>query len=343
MKSIQDVPWFATTGFFLLCASPLAGPMADEPAYRSVEGRKLDKQFVQHSEMDLTSSKMSVEGPDGPQEQEGGDSSFKIIDDETIEMQDETVAAGKGRPAKLKRHFATIDNAVSFESDAEDFEAEPVKNVSGLLGKDVLFTWDDDEKEFAPAWFECEGEDDLLKTIVEDADFRGWLPGKKVEEDDTWTIDVAEFNNLQEPSGPMGYREEGEEAGEQDDAMSDGLRQNRKGEIKATYKGVREEGGVRVGVIAFEAKLATSFEVEKAEEGGASSKQSNEQTDELEGELLWNLAGGHFQSLTCDSKITMTRNEVQSIEVEDASFKLTQTQAYSGKKTYRFTCSEKKD
>jgi len=142
----------------------------------------------------------------------------------------------------------------------------------------------------------------------------------------------------------MGYQEEGaEEEDESGDALSEGLRDNRKGEIKATYKGVREEGGVKVGVIAFEGKLSTSFEVENDEEGGASSKTSNEQTDELEGEILWNLEGGYFHALSCDSKITMNRVEEHSLDVEGETFKLTQTQVYAGTKTYRFTCAEKKD
>ena len=342
MNLIQRIPWLASAGIVLCGELPMNGGSSDELAYRSVEGRKLAKRFVQHSELELKASKFTVEGPDGPDENEGA-GSYKIIDDETIEFEDVTIAAGEGKPKKAKRTFSTIDNAVNFESDEEDFEAKEIKNESGLLDKAVMFTWDAEEKSFAAAWFECEGNDKLLGPMVEDADFRGWLPGKKVGEDDTWTIDVAEFNNLQEPSGPMGYQREGAEEGEDDDTMSEGIRDNRKGEIKATYKGTREEDGVKVGVIAFEGKLSSSFARDVEQDEGPSAHQANEQSDEFEGELLWDLAAGHFRSLTCDSKITLSTSEQQSFEIEGHSFKLSQSQTFEGTKTYRFSCEEKKD
>jgi hypothetical protein len=353
MKLIVNVPWLASV--VVLSVGALSGSSAttspasslrasEEPSFHSVAGRKLEKHFVQHSELDLKNSKVSVEGPDGPEDQEGEGQSLKIIDDETIEFTDETVTAGDGKPKKAKRSFTTIENSVNYESDAEGFEAEAIKNQSGLLEKTVAFTWDSDDKAFTAAWFECEGDDDLLKPMVEDADFRGWLPGKKVAEDDTWNIEVSEFNNLQEPSGPMGYKREGAENESEDDPMSDGLRANRKGEIKATFKGTRDVDGVKLGVIAFTGKLSTSFEheAERGEEGG-SVKRETELSDELEGELLWDLAAGHFYSLNCDAAIKMNTTEAQSFEIEGSTFKLSQSQSFEGKKTYRFTCAEKKD
>ena len=350
MKSIQNVPWLASTSLLLLAAIPASNFSASSPragddlTFHSVAGRKLDKHFVQHSELNLTS--VSSETPDGPDETDGQFPSMKLTDDETIEFCDETLSAGEGQPKKLKRSFSTIDNSYNAESDAEDFEGGLTKNESGLLAKTVVFTWDSDEKAFSSAWFECEGDDDLLKPMVEDADFRGWLPGKKVDEGDTWTIPVSEFKNLQEPSGPMGYKPEGETEAP-DDKLADGLRDSRKGEIKATYKGTREEGGVKVGVIAFVGKLDAAFEQDMEKdaeaEGVSSGKLSAEQSDELEGEILWDIAAGHFVSLTCDAVIKSTHTSHYSFEFEGSAVSFSETQVYEGKKTYRFTCAEKKD
>src|SRR5687768_7321534 len=234
MKLIQSAPWLASTGLLLLGALPLReAPVraADEIVFRSVEGRKLAKQFVQHSEIELKDASVTVHTPDGPQEQELEEPSLKIVDDETIEFVDETLAAGEGKPKKLKRTFEEIENSQSFDNGG-DSEGTTIDNKSGFADKSVLFTWSDESDGFEPAWFESEGEDALLELLVEDADFRGWLPGKKVEEGDTWEIPAAEFNNLQEPSGPMAYVPEESEDDYKDGAISQGLRKDVDGDFK---------------------------------------------------------------------------------------------------------------
>lgn len=321
-------------------------PRAEEKlAFRSVEGRALEKTFVQHSSMDLTEMKVSIEGPDGSHDPEIELPKLTIVDDETIEFTDLTAAAGDGKPKKLKRSFTKIENSNTFSGGGEDEEggSEERKNVSPLADKTVVFTWDADAEEFSAAWDEDqEGDDDVLEALVEDADFRAWLPKKDVAEGDTWEIDTSEFNNLQEPSGPMAYRPE--DAPEDYDSGDDpdDMRKNVKGDFKATFKGLREEDGVQVGVIAFEAELETNSERELEQEEGPSITSTLANQVKLEGELLWDVKGGHFHALSCDSDFKLQSSQKRVIEVPQGSFTIEERRGFEGKKTYRFTCGEKK-
>ena len=333
-----------SAGVFLSIGA-LAAPTADEPHFFAPEGRTLAKRFVQHTQMKLVEAKLVVETPDGPQEQEAGDPDLTIVDDETIEFSDELLSVGKHGPLKLKRTFDTIENSTEFSSAAEGAEDTKTENESGLDGKSVMFVWDDDAEAFTATWFECEGDDELLDDLVLDADFRLWLGAeeRKISEGDTWDIPVAEYNNLQEPSGPMGYRPADSEEEQDDDPISDALRENAKGEIKATYKGTREEDGVLVGVISFEGKIESRAESEVEQDEGPAIEHAMELAAEFEGELLWDWAGGHFRKLSCDSEQKLVISDKQQIEIEGGSIGISQTQSFEGKKTYRFSCTPKQD
>lgn len=313
-----------------------ASSTADAVAYRALAERTLEKRFVQHSEMSLVDFKVTIDGPDGPQEPEIPDQSYKIVDDETIEFSDLTIAAGEGRPERLKRSFTSIENSIKFESDQEGAEENTLKNESGLAGKSVLFTWNSEAEKFEVEWFEDKGDDALLEPMVEDADFRGWLPGKNVDDGDSWTIPAAEFHNLQEPSGPMGYHPA--DADEEAESNAEEARPEVKGELKATYKGTRDEDGVKVGVIAIEGKLSTLTERELKQGDGPSAQEATEFTTELEGELLWDLTAGHFHSLRCDGAQTLESTQTSSFAIGESSITLKQVRTLEGKKTYRFSC-----
>ncbi len=282
MKFTQSQPVLFSASLLLLASFGMheleprltsAASTADAVVYRALAERTLEKQFVQHSEMSLADFKVTIEGPDGPEEPEIPEQNYRIVDDETIEFSDLTIAAGEGRPEKQKRSFTSIENSIRFESDEEGAEENTLKNESGLAGKSVLFTWDSEAEKFEATWFEDKGDDALLGPMVEDADFRAWLPGKNVDDGDSWTIPAAEFHNLQEPSGPMGYHPA--DADEESESKAEQPRPEVKGELKATYKGTRDEDGVKVGVIAIEGKLSTLTERELKQGDGPSKFKGN--------------------------------------------------------------------
>lgn len=341
MKTLPNLSLLASSVFLGIGA--LAAPAGEEPRFFAEEGRTLQKSFVQHSETKLVEAKLVIETPDGPQEPEAGEPDLTIVDDETIEFSDEFVKLGKRGPTKLKRTFSSIENTQKFNTEAEGAEDGTIENESGLDGKSVMFAWDEDADAFAATWFECEGDDKLLGDLVQDADFRLWLgeEERKIAEGDTWEIPAAEYNNLQEPSGPMGYQPADSEEEEDDDPSAKALRENIKGEIKATYKGTREEDGVLVGVIAFEGKVESRAESEIEQEEGPAIEHAIEIGAEFEGELLWDWAGGHFRKLSCDAEQKLVITDKQQMEIQGGSIGISQTQSFEGKKTYRFSCAPK--
>lgn len=347
MKLIHSSPWLFSTALLLLgtvAVPPVLGPApaADEVKFSCVPERTLYKRFVQHTEVAIVELQFKVEGPDGPDDEEIELPDLKIQSDETIEFSDEVLEVADDRPKKLKRSFTKIENGQTYSGDDADPDSTEEKSESGLLDKSVVFTWNDEDDKFDVTWFEDGGDDALLTEMVEDADFRAWLPQESVDTGDSWKIPVAEVNNLQEPSGPMGYRTEGEEEEQDEDPTNRHLRENVQGELKGTYKGTREEEGLMLAVIAFEGKFTSRSDRDIEEEEGLAMNRSFELAVELEGELLWDIAGGHFASLTCDSKTKQTSTDKASLEIDGETLKYVQVQGLEGVKTYRFTCSTKK-
>lgn len=306
------------------------------------EPTRFDKRFVQHSELELAELSMSIDGPDGPQEMEGEAPKMKIVDDETIEFTDERVKVEDGHIRDLRRSFKTIDNTQSYEIEEEDgSETDETTNESDLLGKTVRFSWDSEEERFDVAWHECEGKDVILESLVEDADFRAWGPtSKDVSVGDTWKIDAAEYCNLQEPSGPMGYVAKGtDEEPELDDASKQ-LRENTTGEIQATCTELRDEDGRKLCVIKLEGEVQSKSQVEREATDEAPAGESGMETGvKLEGELIFDLGLRQFVALDVDSEQSLTFIEKQTAEFDGQEISFTQKRRFEGKKTYRFTCA----
>lgn len=326
------VPLLFPIGLFALAAGALD---RDEPT-------RFDKRFVQHSELELAELSMSIDGPDGPQEMEGEAPKMKIVDDETIEFTDERVKVEDGRIRELRRSFTGIDNTQSFEMTGEDgSETNETKNQSDLLGKTVRFSWDSEEEHFVVAWHECEGKDVILESLVEDADFRAWGPtSKEVAVGDTWKIAAAEYCNLQEPSGPMGYVEEGSDEDPEPTDASKQLRENTTGEIDATCTELREEGGRKLCVIKLEGEVQSKslIEVDASEEEPA-GEDGMETGVKLEGELVFDLGLRQFVQLEIDSEQSLTFIEKRTAEFDGQEISITQKRRFEGTKTYRFTCA----
>ena len=89
----------------------------------------------------------------------------------------------------------------------------------------------------------------------------------------------------------MGFHDEEAETGESDLRLQQGMRDALEAEGEATFEGLREEGGVRVAVIAFEIETEMELEYELEPTEGMPDNPirvaGGERT--FEGELLWDL------------------------------------------------------
>jgi hypothetical protein len=278
----------------LTTASLTAAVLApvDEVAFVPKAGMVLRKTFERTSQS--TGESLS----------EHGDSEQSGSSSKTLVVLDTTVAVEDGRVTKLQREFVTIgaESASEFthEGGGDSHEAEA---DSDLEGETVTFEWDDDEQAYDVS--SEDADDDLLEHLTYDLDLGLFLPDGTVEEEDEWEIDLDLFKTAVAPWKhlKLEWERDGEivhlEASE-DEADTQNER-SEEGELTATYKGTREVDGVTLAMIALEGELEilTSMHSTHDLQHGGSSELDMESTtiQTIEGEVLWNLAGGHLHSL----------------------------------------------
>lgn len=296
-------------------------PAADEMRFAPEEGSSLTKTFVAESKMTSESFRITMDGREIPAEMIG-DLELTIDSSETFEFSDEYQKLGKGRPDKLKR---TIEKAEG--KQAQNMKGMPggeegagneqtEERVSKLAGKTVMFTWNAEKDAFDKKFHESQGDDALLEKLEEDIDLRGFLPEKGVAEGDTWDIEPKAFNVVVQPGGDLAMAKKDEEASaDKPDGPGAQMAENLKGKAKATYKGTRDVDGVKCGVIEIKAELETSAEFTPEDAPGGEAKAELKATMELEGEVLWDLAGGHVHAADIHGSQSATMKITASMEM----------------------------
>jgi len=309
---------------------------SDEPRFAVEEKTSLSKVFERHMKLESKEFKIIVEGQDEPIHPPG-DLHFTIEDTGRIEVTDEYLAMGKGRPSKLKRTYDKIEetesqNARSGEGGEEEGDAHEKKEESALEGKTVFFTWSDEASGFVASFAKDGGDAELLDGLIEDMDLRFLLPKGKVAADESWDLDAKAFGSILAPGGDLKLKEkDADEAS--DRSIGKEIRKNLDGKAHATWKGVREEGGKRLGTIALSADLSSEGDAEsKGEEAG---KVHFKLKLELEGELVWDLAAGHFQSFQASGKVRLDTAESAQLEMGDKSAEMRQEITFEGETSYK--------
>jgi hypothetical protein len=237
-----------------------------------------------------------------------------VISDEYLEIAD-------GRPTKLKRTFeklsssSTQDMQMELPEDVEPSEEMGPKTSnksSELEGKAVLFAWDEKASEYKRTFADGEGEERLLADLAEDMDLRAFLPGKSVKVGDTWEVDaVVASEAINSPGGDL-HLEDDDDDGKFEGFDRD-MRDSAKGEVKATFKGMRDEGGRQVGVIAIAGKVTSQAEGEEEGDEGTETRKAEVET-EFEGEILWDVESGHLHSAQISGPVTATFSQGQEVE-----------------------------
>jgi hypothetical protein len=234
----------------------------------------------------------------------------------------------EGRPKELARTYEELTSEethrVSVGGETEEQDRE---EASELEGATVVFSWSEEAGGFEPRFEGDGGDAELLEDLVEDCDLRAFLPGREVAEDEGWSVEAAAFDALFNPGGDVGL--ESEEDDQDSEERNDQLREHLSGEIRATFKGLREEGEERVAVIALACDVATYSEIETTEEG-VTSRERFEMSFDLEGEILWRVAGGHPRSFAVEGPVAMTMKQETEGEYEGESFSFSQTLALGG-------------
>jgi hypothetical protein len=268
---------------------------ADEIVFAPASKTTLHKSFKAEGKLESQSMKTTVDGDEQP----SGDVKITITDMSKLEVTDEYVKVGKGRPLELNRTYDKLESKSSQKVSGEgvpDGQEATKEKSSKLEGKTVVIKWDDAKEEYKLTFDGDKGDADLLEGLAEDLDLRAFLPKESVSSVPSWDLDPKAFAILMSPGGNLHL--EATEGEKEEDAASAKLdrelAENLTGKAKATYKGTREVDGKKCGVIEIHGELKTH--------ASAEAKTTIEIHSDLEvqGELLWNLAGSHAWKLNLE-------------------------------------------
>ena len=303
-------------------------PVAEEPSFHAAEGTELVRTFTSETVLELDDMSVTLDGNDHT----FGEPELSLEGASTRVVADVFGPPGEGRPQRLVRTFQTLEGNQVESSTMPSGESgtEQTASSSELEDRVVAFVWDEDEGEYSVA-FDDDGEEDgeLLEGLVEDMDLRLFLPGEEVGEDDSWDVDVAAFRRINTPGG-VNLVDEGSEDPERELEFERALDRGVDGELTATFRGLRDEAGRRVAVIAIEAEIETEAEQPQDRDDREVIVIVSLSYD-MQGELLWDMQGGHLFSFELSGAVEYVRvEESVFIGPNGDEFEVVQTMSLSG-------------
>lgn len=289
----------------------------DRIEFRPGQGDVLDKTFVTEISFSLEDLTMTMNGEEVDPEMMGGD----FDSDEasgtasmTLEVSDEYVRVSGGRPLELVRSYESME--FEYELGTGDSDSDEDQDVAG---KSVRFKWSDEEGAYART---VEGdeeiEEDILKYLAEDLDMRVMLPSGPVAEGATWKVAWGDMGTVMVP----GFDVEAA-LSDEDNEMWDEVPFELPSDLSAlfgdavvtcTYKGLRTVGGVEVGVIALESDAEGDIDLSEMVNAAIAEEDPDMGGEvtlevgfamEMEGELLWNIEGGHAHSMEFEADLSL--------------------------------------
>jgi hypothetical protein len=306
----RNTAWIAAALALPLCGA--AHFPADELRFKPAEGLKLRKLHLFESTGELDSVHLFFEGDEHEiPADERGDMRFE--QSMKLAFTDEYVRVEGAAVRELVRRFDELEQS---SITTEDGEATTLAAASELEERSVRFTWDAELGAHVASWVEEGAAAELLSGLRFDCDASGLLPREPVALDAVWEIPVEEFRYALDPGGDLQLLDEQDD--ERSRALDRALSAGLEGEVRATYRGLREEDGRTLAVIAIEAELSARVERDAEEEvdEGESLKEIFAVEHECAGELLWDPAAGHLVSLELASEMLFTDRTSGRIESE---------------------------
>jgi len=324
----------------------------DKLAFQPQAGSSLTKAFTIGGEFTLDDISLIVDGQDiGGMI---GQIEVSVKTESRIEITDAYRAVASGRPTDLLRTFEALTSTVHMDMTPAQAEMPEMTSSSSLEGKTVAFRWNEEEHEYERSFHEHSGDDELLEDLEEDMDLRAFLPPGEVSDGDTWSVELSELECLMAPGGNLRMLPENgdvdDETMQRFEEIFGGLGQEfgdqLEGECACTFKGARDEDGVRVAEIAIEIEVSATMDLteplDKAiraaiEQGGAGDMvdvtldTADFNLDfEGKGTLLWNLGAGRIHSFQVSGDSTMDIDLAVSVEAEGESHELDASLELSG-------------
>jgi hypothetical protein len=310
-----------------LCAS---FPAVQTFAFRAEKGAAVEKTYEMGLTLDLDELAISVGGEEVPAEELGAPE-MSMVQASKLVFLDTYPEGAEGPPKLLHRKFVSLANEErqTMGGDGES-ESETKTEKSDLEGRTVAFVWDADAAEYT-ARYEGEGADEaLLADLIEDCDLRGLLPAGDVAEGESWELDPEVFDLLTGPGGDVGLVDPNDEE-EDDSDLDEQFRDNTEGELKATFKELREVDGIRVAVLVIEGSAKTHASKKGSEgEGHAGTNGYELEFADVEGEVLWNAKAGRAHSYQLTAKVQAKITEDATLEFDGQSIEMSQRMTLVG-------------
>jgi len=310
-------------------------PREESLTYSPEPGLELTRTFDANAEYEIVFG-MEI---DGEELELGEQPDFTSEWNEHIVVTDEILEVEDGRPTDLRRTFDELSQT-STDSDGEN-EAERGM-TSDFEDVTVRFLWDDDDEEYSVEFVDedTELDADLLEWLHEDMDLRAILPGYEVEEGDSWEIDQAAYLPLMWPGGLLEFYPDDADgpAGEGNDRNQQTI-DNLEATGTATFEEVREDDdGLRLAVLKVELSITTSTERTREEEDPEGNSVEVEVTEEiereLEGEILWDIEGGHLHSVALAGDSEWVQTESADVETPEGTREVSRLVTTSGDISY---------
>jgi hypothetical protein len=321
--------------------------------FAPAEGKSLTKTFEVKANLNLED--MTLGGAAGGMQPE---MEMTMAVDYKVAVSDEYEKMGDGTPMVLKRTFDDLKSEVStsmkMEIMGQKRDQDSNTNAeSELTGKTVAFRWDAEKKEFKKAFEPAGPEEKLLEGLREDMDLRGLLPAGEVKEGEEWEIDPKALVDVLAPGGNLALKPK--DAGDKEMSMGASGMENMaemfgediEGKSKATFVGLREVDGAQYAVVKVNIDVKAKTDMtDKVREGLKKQdlppevgKMEFDHVDiefalETEGELLWDVAGGHFHSLDLSGTTSFKSDQAMSMEVQGKSMKIEQSMEFSGTQSF---------
>lgn len=320
----------------------------DNLSFHVPSGSVLARSFESRQEVSQDEVEMLLNGQPIPA---GTNNGMTLIQTQSLELLDEFTTVEGSQPKTLKRSFQKI--ASSGEQSTKNpmdagAQEDTQKAGSELEGKTVVFEWDGAKSQFKKSFAPQGPEEKLLSGLVEDVDFRGFLPATgKASPEDSWQVDVAAMSSLFLPGGNLSLRPVESPEGARDGGDMNMFEGNPaeafsglEGEVKATYKGSRNVEGISCGVVALDFKVHSTKDLtdKLPKPGDGSGPMGEVHVDHVkaflalegEGELIWDLGLGCARTFSMSAKIKNQMEVAMKIAQGDKSMDILRKMQMSG-------------
>lgn len=330
----------------LLALKPAAVRLKFAPA----DGTSLTKTFETKGTLSLTSFELKGAGVTP-------DIELTLNTSQKIVVTDDYATVKSGRPWKLTRSFDELGGSssaamkMSVMGQSQDNEQNN-QMKSELTGKKVVFTWDADKSEYSKAFEPAEDKKDLLENLAEDMDLRALLPETEVGEGDEWKPVVSDLRSLFAPGGslalvPEASDDESMQMGNEMGSLAESIGEKLEGEATAKLVSIKEVDGRSCATIHLTLKVNAAADLTEVTRKMLEKRGTPQQVDSLEidhvdmefrfegeGDLVWDIAGGHFRSFELTGQTVIKNETGTKISVQGKELTIEDSREMSGSTTY---------